>query len=114
MYGALPQSMSAESTSVVDKPKSLSLTTTLRSREPSALVVQPSVTMKFSGLMSRWKTEASWQTATASHIWENMEAIRRRRVCERSWAGWRDERSPGVGGVRPVEELESSEDGSRS
>ena len=110
MYGALPQSISADSTSVVDRPKSVSLTTTLRSDRPSGSVVHPSVTMKFSGLMSRWKTELSWQVATASHICENIDAIRRRRVRESSCAGLREERRLGVGGVREAQ-LESETGG---
>lgn len=53
MYGALPQSMSEDSRSVVERPKSVSLTMTRRSSRPSGSVIHPSVTMKFSGLMSR-------------------------------------------------------------
>lgn len=115
MYGALPQSMSEDSRSVVERPKSVSLTTTRRSSRPSGCLVQPSVTMKFSGLMSRWNTFWEWQAATASHIWENMDAMRRRRVLDRSWEGWRLESKLGVGGVREVEiESESRVDESKS
>ena len=103
--------MSAESTSVlVDRPKSVSLMTTLRSERPSEWVVHPSVTMKFSGLMSRWNTEYSWQVATASHICANIDAIRRRRVRESNCEGLREESSPGVEGVRDVQ-LESELEG---
>lgn len=109
MYGALPQSMSEDSTSVVERPKSVSLTTTLRSEVPLEDSARPSVTIKFSGLMSRWNTFWAWQAATASHIWANMEAMRRRRVRERSCAGWRLESRLGVGGVQ-----EEGRDGSKS
>jgi hypothetical protein len=59
--------------------------------------------MKFSGLISRWKTFWLWQAATASHIWENIEAMRRRRVLDKSCEGCRFESKLGVGGVREAE-----------
>jgi hypothetical protein len=95
--------MSDDSRSVVDRPKSESLTTTLRSDLPSGKSIQPSVTIKFSGLISRWKTWWSWHAATASHIWENIDDMSLRRARERSWEGCRVERRLGVGGVRDDE-----------
>ena len=105
MYGALQQFISAECTSVVLSPKSVNLTTTRRSRRVSPSTTtscQPSVTMKFSGLMSRWNTPRSWQTATASHICANMLAMSFSRVRLRSLPGLRVLSSDGVGGVRAV------------
>ena len=48
--------------------------------------------------------------ATASHICENIDAIRRRRLRERSCEGASDERRLGVGGVREMQ-LESETGG---
>ena len=116
MYGALPQSISPECTSVVLKPKSVNLTTTRRSLRTSSdpgtcSSRHPSVTMKFSGLMSRWNTPRSWHAATASHICLNMLAMSFSRVRERSLFGESVASRDGVGGVRAdvSDDIEQSE-----
>ena len=111
MYGALPQSISAECMSVVLNPKSVNFTTTLRSRLSSSFPPgpgtrtsrNPSVTMKFSGLISRWKTPRSWHAATASHICLNMLAMSLSLVLESSLFGDIVASSEGVDGVRAVD-----------
>lgn len=98
-------------------PKSVSFTTTRRSRRSSSLPAgpgtrsssTPSVTMKFSGLMSRWNTPRSWHAATASHICLNMLAISFNRVRESSFVGESVASSDGVGGVRADASVEAEQ-----
>lgn len=118
MYGLLPHCMSSQSCSVVARPKSVNLTITFRllctaesprlpSAGPNALAsfsatVSRSILsqqIKFSGLISRWLMPASWQTATASHICENMEAMSRRRSDRSRVLAEKADKRDGVGGV---------------
>lgn len=112
MYGLLPQSKSSQTSSIVPSPQSVILTTTpcfpsgpcvtVEGGKPAALLPRsplPSMTIKFSGLMSRCEMPTSWHAWTAEHICPNMREMSRSRLRERSWSPIAADRSEGEGGV---------------